>query len=71
MRHAIRVAHDGLHNTLPDVQQLFNQALAGAEDVPGGTGEKFPIRVVFGSVLDTLKSNRNTLEAALAGNRPC
>ncbi len=71
MRHAVQVAHNGLENTLPDVRALFDQALSGVKKVPGGTGSKFPIRSVFGTVLDTLKSNRATLREALSQSVRC
>jgi hypothetical protein len=71
MRHAVRVAHDGLENTLPDVRALFDQALSGVKKVPGGTGSKFPIRSVFGTIFDTLKGNRATLRDTLREAEPC
>lgn len=71
MRHAIRVAHTGLENTLPDVRALFDQALSGVKKAPGGTGSKFPIRSVFQTVFDTLRSNRATLREALSRSGRC
>ena len=71
LRHAIRIAHDGLQNALPTVGRLFRQARVGAERVSGGTGSKFPIDGVFGTVFETLTSNRATLRAELRDRNDC
>lgn len=71
MRQAIKYAHNGLENALPDMRRVFRQGLRGVRRVSGGTEAKFPTASVFNVLADRLADDRQTLAQTLRELHAC